>query len=314
MKKILILLNITCMVLLLVGCNSKKSTTSSAKKNGDFVLYYVNYDETKLVSVNYDYAAGDEDSIEQMKQLLKLLSETPDTEKYKESIPSSINISDISINNGYAQITCDIDYDKLEKYQEVLARAAIVKTLCQIDQVKTIEFVVNGTVLTDSNGNVVGPLDASSFIDTNEDYYLYGDVTLYFANSDGDKLQKSVVQVNLTNDTPIEEMVLELLINGPSEENLYSTIPPGTKVLKTSTKDGICYVDLNKEFLSTMDNIKDDVVIYSIVNSLVELPIVNKVQFTIEGEIVEKYRESIEFDGIFERKLDIIETSEEVDE
>lgn len=45
-------------------------------------------------------------------------------------------------------------------------------------------------------------------------------------------------------------------------------------------------------------------------NSLVELPTVSKVQFLKNGEKQPFYRETMPFDGIFERNLDLIEQEE----
>ena len=43
------------------------------------------------------------------------------------------------------------------------------------------------------------------------------------------------------------------------------------------------------------------------VNSLAELPTVNKVQFTVNGEKVKKYQETVTFSGVIERNLEIVE-------
>ena len=47
--------------------------------------------------------------------------------------------------------------------------------------------------------------------------------------------------------------------------------------------------------------------VYSIVNSLTEIAGVSKVQILINGETNLTYRESIRFDTIFERNLDMME-------
>ena len=47
--------------------------------------------------------------------------------------------------------------------------------------------------------------------------------------------------------------------------------------------------------------------IYSIVNSLTEIPGISRVQILVNGETDLVYRESIRFDTIFSRNLDIIE-------
>ena len=42
-------------------------------------------------------------------------------------------------------------------------------------------------------------------------------------------------------------------MKGTDEKGYYNTIPEGTKLLSVSTKDGVCYVDFNKEFTVESD-------------------------------------------------------------
>ena len=71
------------------------------------------------------------------------------------------------------------------------------------------------------------------------------------------------------------------------------------------TKDGICYVNLDETFLAVVNNVSTDVSVYAIVNSLVELSSVNKVQILINGEVPSSFGTSA-----FERNLDIVTTLE----
>ena len=57
-------------------------------------------------------------------------------------------------------------------------------------------------------------------------------------------------------------------------------------------------------------DVSEAVPVYSIVNSLLELSNVNKVQILINGETPKVYRESISLETIFERNFDLIETEE----
>lgn len=74
-----------------------------------------------------------------------------------------------------------------------------------------------------------------------------------------------------------------------------------------TTKDGICYVNLDKSFLNQKDKVTSDVAIYSIVNSLVELSNVNKVQFSVDGDTNVNYRDNTSLAVPFERNLDIMQ-------
>ena len=63
---------------------------------------------------------------------------------------------------------------------------------------------------------------------------------------------------------------------------------------------------MDASFLTCSVNTNEIVPIYAIVNSLIELPTVNKVQIAINGETTRKYRELVSLDTVFERNLDII--------
>jgi len=101
------------------------------------------------------------------------------------------------------------------------------------------------------------------------------------------------------------------LIHGPEKEGYTATLSDEIKINNISVNDGICYVDLSDEFYDTSNPLKNDIIVYSVVNSLVELPTVSKVQFLKNGEKQLFFRESMPFDEIFERNLDIVEQEEE---
>ena len=89
-------------------------------------------------------------------------------------------------------------------------------------------------------------------------------------------------------------------------KNVYPTLNPETKVLSVTINDGICYVNLNETFLTQLNNASAEVVIYSVVNSLIELPSVNKVQISVNGKTDVLYRETVNLSTVFERNLDLV--------
>ena len=61
--------------------------------------------------------------------------------------------------------------------------------------------------------------------------------------------------------------------------------------MSVSVLDGVCFVNLDNGFLTQNFEIAEGVVIYSIVNSLAELPNINKVQLSVNGDTSSVYRE-----------------------
>ncbi|PQQ66500.1 sporulation protein [Acetivibrio saccincola] len=133
-------------------------------------------------------------------------------------------------------------------------------------------------------------------------------ITLYFANSNAEKVVAEKREVETEKDTQMERLVFEELQKGPKSENLHATIPQGTKLLSTSTKNGTCTLDLSKEFVDNHPggSAGELMTLYSIINTMTELPGIDKVQFLIEGQKQEVYIHAI-FNEPFKRDDSIIE-------
>ena len=130
---------------------------------------------------------------------------------------------------------------------------------------------------------------------------------MYFANADGTALVPVTRKVGYNTNISLEKLVMEQLIKGPEVTGGNPTINPATKIINVTVNDGICYVNLDQTFLTQVYTVNSDVTIYSIVNSLVELDDVNKVQILVNGQSEVSYRESINLNTTFGRNLDLVE-------
>ena len=66
-------------------------------------------------------------------------------------------------------------------------------------------------------------------------------------------------------------------------------------------------MNFDSTFLEEALGVTPEVQLYSVVNSLVELPYVNKVQISINGETDRKFRDYVSLRDAFNRNLDLIE-------
>lgn len=87
-------------------------------------------------------------------------------------------------------------------------------------------------------------------------------------------------------DTSLEKTIVNELIKGPYA-GLKSPIPGGTRLLKVSREGDIVTVNLSEEFKKNHPggSTGELMSIYSIVNSLTEIPGINSVLFKIEGRL-----------------------------
>lgn len=224
-------------------------------------------------------------------------------------------INDISYSNRIVTINFGDQYNLMDNVNEVLFRAAVVKTVSQIDQVDYVSFNVNMQPITTGSGSLLGLMNASNFInDTgdNMDNLEWADVKLYFADESGQKLIPESLEMAYDRSKTIEQAVVERLIKGPVEKSSKKTVPTGTKLLGISVKDGIAYVNFDSSFVDNTADVSPDVTIYSIVNSLCELNSVKKVQILVNGAQDGTFRDSFPLSSTYERNLDILyENTEE---
>ena len=214
---------------------------------------------------------------------------------------TSAQVSDFLLEKEYT------NFLTLQQAISELTDASLITTH-SIGNRTHLMITVEGSPLLDRKENAVGWMNAEQFIDNdgNEiNTYEEARIRLYFADESGTKLIAADREKHYSTNTPLERFVVEELIAGPSGrvEGLYPSINPNTKIVNVMTKDGICYVNLDENFLAVVNNVSTDVSVYAIVNSLVELSNINKVQILINGEASAALPAST-----YERNLDIVTT------
>lgn len=299
------------MIFALCGCNHASDSSNLTQDDSVWHIYCINNGETKVVSEGYTMVGTDPE--EQIEELLQALQSEPRDYTNLKGIPDIISLKGWTLEGNQLTLDFDANYSNLSGIAEILRRTAIVKTLCQMKEVEYVSFTIAGQPLLDSNAQPVGLMSSSDFIDNTGGEVNYTQtvkITLFFAGEDGTTLKQSRHQVEFDGTISLEELVIRQLIEGPlpEEEGLYPVLSEDVSLLKISKKDGTCYVDFGSAFLDKRLDVSDEVVIYSVVNSLTEISGINRVQFMINGELRKTYRENLAFDGIFERNLDLVET------
>ena len=312
MKKGWTLLCLMVYLSFVTGCGSKEQVDKSRMYN----IYALNKDETRIFANEYIAQNTEQEAL--IEELLEQLTTVPEKLEYKAPLAGNFKLLNYSLAEGQLILNFDEVYKAQPVTTEVLARAAVVRTVTQIKGVDYVSFQVMAEPLTDASGNVIGTMSADMFIDNAESEISSREkvkVRLYFANETGDKLvetNRTLIYSNNAN-VSMEKLVVEQLIGGPSEQvkdKVFPTINPETKIVGVTVKDGTCYVNLNDSFLTQIYNVTSEVTIYSIVNSLIELPNVNRVQIAINGDSNVMYRENTSLAVTYERNLDLVTTVE----
>ena len=117
-------------------------------------------------------------------------------------------------------------------------------------------------------------------------------INFYFSGLGEDKKlvsKKRTINAG-SHDNAVKNAVQELL-KGPSRSYHFPVIPAGTELLNAETYENTAKIDLSQEFLeNSLDTrILDEFIIYSIVNTLTEIPEIEGVVFYIEGIRIKVY-------------------------
>lgn len=293
LKYIAVILIVVCGAL--CGCD----VGSSEPKNGEYTFYQVAEDGTGLKKTEYRVMSEEDDAVSIVGELL---------ENYK-----MVDIRDFQLKEKQISIYFSSAYNNFKGIDEVLLRAAIVKTICQVEGVEYVEFFVENESLS-VDGKQVGVMSKLSFLDSigGDGYTQDKYVTLYFSDTSGAGMKEVTSKLTYDMTVPLARLLVEQLLAGPENvedvntSDVRQTIPEGTVLNSLTIRDNVCYLDLSKEFNNVQAEVKSEIVIYTIVNTLCELSDVNKVQFTVDGESQEVYGDTKGFNVPFERNLDLV--------
>lgn len=301
-KKVLSILLVFVMLFSLVGCNKEE------KNEGEYQIFYLNMDKTKLVAETYDSAKTEGEDL--LLELLECLKSAPEDKKLRQTIPSDVEVNGISINGSYLFVDFNEKYNDMSPTEEVLVRAAIVRTLMQAEVCSVVTFTVNSEPLLSHDGTLVGTMSADSFVE-NPGKQINGSVettlTLYFSDADGKELVKENRKVYYSSNISMEKLIMEQLIEGPKSSALVGTIPTGTTLISVTQVDGVCYVNLSESFRTQSAPVSERLTLYSIVNSLSELPGVTKVQLAINGSTEGYVRFKYDLAKMYEKNMTLVD-------
>ena len=308
-KKIRLAFVLMVLVLFGAGCTSKEENDKK-----QYEIYYLDRNENHITALPYETVTPKAEKEFLVKELLMQLGTQREDVEHKPVMVDYI-VKNCIIHESQVTLNLSKEYEMMDFTKEVLVRAAIVKTLTQIEGIELVRIQVEGRDLADADGKPVGVMSADTFIDnTGEDMKKYEEVTLtlYFANETGDKLIKVNRTMRYNTNISLEKLVVEQLVYGPvgnkgkDDVQVYPTLNQGIKIISVNIKDGICYVNLNNTFLALNSNVTADTIIYSLVNSLTELPGVLKVQLAVDGETEVALGDKM-LSTLFERNPDMVQ-------
>lgn len=302
-KRIIIYAYIMAAALLLASCGNNSDSTLGAN---EYNIYYLKKESKTLYPVVYEAANTDADLLAD--ELIKQLMTAPKSLDVSLTMNDKVTYMKHSIEDDILYLYFDSNYGSMKAEDEILCRAALAKTLTQIEGIDYISIYTGEAAITDTQGNPIGLIAASDFIESISDVNSYEriELKLYFADESGERLVEEDRSVMSSINTSKEKLIIDELMKGPRSTSLKATLPADSKLLNISVSDNVCYVNFDESFLLGVGDVQGYVTIYSIVNSLTDLSSVSKVQISANGIQNVNLKDSISLNTVFERNLDYI--------
>lgn len=300
--RVLGILLVLCVFSGMVGCRKDERKTDAR-----YTIYQINQSGTALIEKGYNGTGKTVDA--EIKGMLKALQECDDEVEVQPAVPEEVKLENYSLDDEKLVLYYDTAYGKMDTVREVLCRAALVRSLTQIDGVDLVMICEGGVPIKDKKGNSYGYQQAEDFVqNTGSSINSFQEmkIALYYADATGEALLKEEDTVRYNSNESKEQVVVEQLMRGPEENGFLATIPKGTKLLGVSIKDDICYLNFDEGLRNIAPGVSPETVIYSIVNSVIENGNVSKVQISINGESSIVYQESVKLDEPLSRNQAIV--------
>lgn len=301
-KQVAVLLCFVCL-LLVTACEKRTDV-----KPEEEAIYCLNQTQTGLIRVAYEFLDGDAET--KVAAVLTELAKPAENIEYTQVLTEEVQVNQSSVKNVIANVDFNEAYLEMPSVREKLVRAAVVYSLLQLPEIQGVWLTVNGEALKNEDGTTVGVLNEDDFVENtgpSVSSYQTAGLTLYFANKTGDKLVEQNVNVRYSSNIPIEKIIVEKLMQGPKGNGCYPTLNPAATLLSVTIKDGVCYVNFDSEFLNSAYDVKPEIAVYSLVNSLLEGTSAGKVQIAVNGVTDVLYKDAVDLSQAFQQNLELVE-------
>ncbi len=306
-KRIWLFAGILCCLLCLLPACSRRPKV----EEGEDYIYCLNRDSTGLVKVACEIPKGTTEKA--AKSVLKSMAEPAEDIQYMAAIPENVTVNSLKVEHNIAYLDFSEAYHDLPVIEEKLVRAAVVQSLVRLEGISGVWITVEEEILESESGVACGVMNGDDFVQntgSGPNAYEQTTLTLFFSNEAGDKLVKQQMDVRYNSNVSKEKLIVEKLMGGPKRGGAYPTMNPAAALLSVTIKEGTCYVNFDSEFLNSVYDVRPEITIYSIVNSLLEGTNAGNVQIMVNGEKNVTYQETVDLSQPIARDLTWEESEE----
>jgi len=205
---------------------------------------------------------------EKMLRAIELMNEPSANTGYEKLFTEELRVLNLWEQQNFMQISFSSEYYLLPVYREILLRTAIVRIAHSLGA-NGVYFYVEGEPLTNSIGERLGRMTIHNNkfhpdIESHPPIITLENIITYRVHENG--LIRETTLLAIDDATSTESQILENVLDD-------------VQILDVVVIENIAYIDLGEE-------LEDELLIYSIVNTLTARENIEEVQFLIEGQSV----------------------------
>lgn len=232
---------------------------------------------------------------------LRSLEETPLQPGLASAFVKGTRIYSYTLEEGTIRVDLSPAYIGLTDLEQTAVKACLTLTLCALEEIDSVDICIEGSPVAE------GLEPTLLMIDNNENSEPEKRLLLYYPDSLGRYLLPAYRVLTVQQNRLLAAYVVEELLEPEPGEGRRSPLPEGTRVLSVEQKNGLCTVNLSREFIDGRSSTAagQRICVYAVVNSLTRLDGIERVRFHVEGNDTASY-EYIDLGSVFSSFPDLI--------
>jgi len=220
----------------------------------------------------------------------------PQSATFVASIPGAVSIEEARLRtrvDNTLRITFSPSFADIDPIEVIDIISSLVYTMTDLEFINQLEFFIGDEPMLDGDGEEFGfrSRENTSLEETTGPVDSHtATIVLYFTDEQMMWLipEERTITINPMED--IAHFILDALLEGPQTPGLYAAIPEGTTYSIVERTGNTIFVGFTRDFyesLSAGGSTLEEMMVFSLVNTLTEQPDIRRVQIFIDGEPVQ---------------------------
>lgn len=284
MRKLICLLLL--LSLLLTGCGEQ-----DLKMPGNFYYRLTDLTYNNINGVIAPEARELDGLAEDPEALMEVYLSGPESRDLESPFPKNTTLEAWTLEDQTLTLTLSREFTALSGLDLTIACACITRTMLELTEAQQV-VIRTADERLDNNVNVTMSDELLLLTDDSLEK-LRTTINIYYADQNWRYLIGQEISVNLAAEDDICDHLLEQLATPPDGSGLLSALPKNTQLLGATVEDGLCTLNFSQEFVSNgwNENEAQRLTLLSIVNTLTQLDTIEQVEFSVEGNLLARYRQ-----------------------